>query len=82
MNYQQMIDAMSPATYRSLRRAVELGRWPDGSRLTPEQRANALQALIAWGERHLDESERVGFIDRGHKAGGSCDGPAPLKWED
>jgi len=82
MNYQQMIDAMSPATYRSLRRAVELGRWPDGSRLTPEQRANALQALIAWGERHLDETERVGFIDRGHKAGETCDSPAPLKWED
>jgi uncharacterized protein YeaC (DUF1315 family) len=82
MEYQQMIDTLSPAMYRSLRRAVELGKWPDGSRLTPEQRENALQAVIAWGERHLDENERVGFIDRGHKAGETCEDPVPLNWKE
>ncbi len=83
MDYQQMIDALSPELYRSLRRAVELGRWPDGSRLTPEQREHAMQAIIAWGERHLGETERVGYIDRGHKAGETCDDPAaePLAWK-
>ncbi len=77
-----MIDNLSPAMYRSLRRAVELGKWPDGSRLTPEQRESALQAVIAWGERHLDETDRVGYIDRGHKSGQTCDEPVPLNWEE
>ena len=84
MDYRQLIDTMTPATYRSLRRAVELGKWPDGKPLTPAQRGEALQAIIAWGELHLPPNERVGFIDKGHKAGDSRDEPpeTPLTWRD
>ncbi|MDX1733727.1 MAG: DUF1315 family protein [Halioglobus sp.] len=82
MDYQQLIENMSPELYRSLLRAVETGKWPDGRVVTPEQRENALQAVIAWGEQHLQPDERVGFIDRGHKAGDACDEPAPLKFVD
>ena len=83
MDYRQLIESMTPEIYRSLRRAVELGKWPDGRLLSPEQRGESLQALIAWGELHLPESERIGFIDRGHKAGEMCDDPAEttLKWK-
>lgn len=83
MDYQHMIESMTPETYRSLRRAVELGKWPDGRVLTSRQREHALQAVIAWGERHLSAEERVGFIDRGHKAGDRCDDPSsmPLSWK-
>jgi uncharacterized protein YeaC (DUF1315 family) len=84
MNYQQLIDNMSPEVYDSLKRAVELGRWPDGSRLSAEQRRECLQAVIAWGQRHLPAEQRVGYIDRGHKAGEVCDDPqpVPLNWRD
>ncbi|RLQ22410.1 DUF1315 family protein [Seongchinamella sediminis] len=83
MDYQQMIETMTPELYRSLRRAVELGKWPDGRPLTPEQKQSAMQAVIAWGQRHLPETKRVGYIDKGHKAGDSCDDPAetPLNWK-
>ncbi len=83
MDYQQMIASMTPQMYQNLRRAVELGKWPDGSKVTPEQRENAMQAIIAWGERHLPPAERVGFVDKGHKAGDSCDDPeeTPLNWK-
>ena len=83
MDYQQMIESMTPEQYRSLRRALELGKWPDGQKLTPEQRENAMQAVIAWGEHHLPETERVGYIDKGQKAGDSCDNPTetPLNWK-
>lgn len=83
MDYQQMIENMSPELYQSLKRAVELGKWPDGSRLTDEQRANAMQATIAWGRQHLPASEQVGFIDKGHKEGDNCDDPeeTPLNWK-
>ena len=55
---------MSRDVYENLRRAVELGRWPDGRALSAEQRATSLQAVIAWETRHLPESERSGFIAR------------------
>ena len=84
MDYQQMIDSMSPEIYHSLKGSVEKGRWPDGRSLTTEQRQNAMQAIIAWGEKHLPENERVGYIDRGHKAGDTCDDPLekPLNWRE
>ncbi len=83
MDYLQLIETMTPAIYKSLKRSVEIGKWPDGKALTPEQRREALQAVIAWGKLHLPESEQVGFIDKGHKAGESCDDPVEttLKWK-
>jgi uncharacterized protein len=84
VDYQQMIKQMTPQVYRQLQRAVEVGKWPDGRALTPQQRENALQALIAWGQQHLKPEQRVGYIDKGHKAGDTCDEPAetPLNWKD
>ncbi len=84
MDYQQLIASMSPELYERLKRAVETGRWPDGQALNPEQRENALQAIIAWSEQHLPPEQRVGFIDKGHKAGDACGDPepAPLNWKD
>lgn len=84
MDYQQLIDSMSPEIFQSLRRSVEVGKWPDGKPLTPEQRENAMQAIIAWGEKHLPRQQRVGFIDKGRKAGEVCDDPLekPLKWRE
>ena len=74
MNYKHLIDSMNHDTYQSLKQALELGKWPDGGRLTSEQKAHVMQAVIAYGERHLEESARVGFIDRGTKANGElCD---------
>ena len=47
MDYQQMIDSMTPEVFENLRRAVELGKWPDGQALNSQQRENAMQAIIA-----------------------------------
>ena len=33
-------------------------------------------------EAHLPPDQRVGFIDKGHKAGDTCDTPVPLNWKD
>lgn len=83
MDYQQMIDTLSPDTYRRLKRAVETGKWPDGKPLTPQQRDNAMHAVIAWGELHLPETDRVGYIDRGHKVAATGDQPQEtiLNWK-
>ncbi len=83
MDYRQMIATMTPEIYRSLRRALELGKWPDGSALTPQQREHTMQAVIAWGQEHLPAEQRIGYIDRGHKAGEVCDDPEvkPLNFQ-
>lgn len=82
MQYRQFIETLSPEVYERLKRAVEIGKWPDGRALTQEQRAQTLQAVIAWGELHLPPHERVGYIDPGPKAGGTCGTPLeqPLTW--
>ncbi len=84
MEYEDVISQLTPEIYQSLKRSVELGRWPDGRPVTSGQRANALQALIAWGERHLPPEQRIGYIDKGSKASSSCDTPQPepLHWRD
>ena len=84
MDYLQLIETMSPQIYQSLVRSVALGKWPDGKALTTEQRANAMQAIIAWGERHLVEQARVGYIEQKQKSGEHCDTPleTPLTWKE
>jgi uncharacterized protein YeaC (DUF1315 family) len=84
MDYLQLIETMSPEVYQNLKQSLELGKWPDGKPLTTEQRHNAMQAVIAWGEWHLPEEERVGYIDKGHKSGDTCDDPQEmtLNWKE
>ncbi len=84
MDFAELIRNITPEIYQNLKRAVELGKWPDGQPLTDEQKALSLQAIIAYDNTHHDEEERVGYIDRGHKAEGeSCgshDDTQPLKF--
>ena len=83
MDYLQLIENMSEDIYQRLLRAVELGKWPDGKALTIAQRENAMQAVIAWGEQHLPERNRVGYLEAKEKPGEICDEPeaTPLSWK-
>ena len=93
MNYQQLIANITPEIHASLKRAIEIGRWPDGRRLSDEQRALTMEAVIAYEAAHVSETERVGFIDRGKKAEDevcatheeghdhAVDEPQPLRWK-
>lgn len=71
--FLELIGNITPEIHASLKRAVELGRWPDGERLAREQVELCLQAIILYEERHLPESERTGFVER--PAGPSACGP-------
>lgn len=72
---QQMLSALNPDIVARLKLAVEIGKWPDGRRLTTGQRETCMQAVIVWESRHLPEEQRVGYIDKGEKEGESCDHP-------
>ena len=57
-----LLDNITPEVYEALKRAVELGKWPNGVRLTAGQRETCLQAVIYYDGRHKAEHERVGYI--------------------
>jgi uncharacterized protein YeaC (DUF1315 family) len=86
MNLQQLLSGITPDIYDNLKRAVELGKWPDGKRLQPEQRELCMQAMIAYERRHLPPEQQTGYIEpKPHEHCGSDDAqqdhePAPLKW--
>ena len=64
-SFEALLAGMTPEIHEHLKLAVELGKWPNGERLTPEQVELCLQAVIAWDLKNLPESERVAYIDRG-----------------
>lgn len=78
-DFARIAGQMGRDVYEGLRRAVELGRWPDGRLLTAEQRQTSLQAIIAWETIHLPEQERAGYIE---KPGCASDGhdEQPVNW--
>ena len=52
MDFNAILEMITPEVHGSLRRAVEIGKWADGVALTREQRELCLQAVIAWEARH------------------------------
>ena len=80
MNFEKLISSMTPDIHASLKRAIELGKWPDGKALTQEQKELCMEAVINYEQKFLPEEERVGYIDRGSKADGEmCDDDKPAK---
>ena len=74
MELKDIVAAMTAETRENLALAVEIGRWPDGSKLSEQQKSSSLQAIIAWdsyyGEK-TDEPFRVqkgGVFNRGVKS--------------
>ncbi|MBJ7538163.1 YeaC family protein [Marinomonas transparens] len=86
MNFKEMIDNMSPEVYVRLKQAVELGKWPNGVRLTDEQKELCLQAVITYDYTNKPEKERVGYIDtevhQGCDSKTSTNEHETIKWVD
>jgi len=87
MDLAQLINNITPDIYQRLKTALEIGKWPDGRVLTQEQKELCMEAIIHYEHVNVSETEKTGYIDRGHKAEGEmCDSPednaqpSPLKW--
>lgn len=88
--FKKVIQQMDNGTYKNLKRAVELGKWPDGRVLTQQQRETSMQAVIAYElEHNVVADQRTGFVDtsssdchddEGNHVG-SGDTSQPLKWQ-
>ncbi|WP_447747891.1 YeaC family protein [Pseudomonas nicosulfuronedens] len=61
-SFAEMIQNITPDIYESLKLAVEIGKWPDGRKLTVEQKELSLQAMIAWELDNLPEDQHTGYM--------------------
>jgi len=64
MNIDEIVSNMTPEIYQRLATAVELGKWPDGVALTPEQKENSLQLVMLWQARNNVQAQHM-TIDTG-----------------
>ncbi|MBQ0754337.1 MAG: DUF1315 family protein [Gammaproteobacteria bacterium] len=60
--FRSVVRQLTPEIYENMRRAVELGRWPDGRTVSPQQRETCMQAIIAWEAEHVPEEQRTGYM--------------------
>ncbi|UTF60712.1 YeaC family protein [Gilvimarinus sp. DA14] len=85
-DFNQLLASLTPEIYANMKRAVELGKWPDGRVLTSEQRELCMQAVIAYEHQHLPAEQHTGYIPpQPHSHCGSSDDDSdietPLKWQ-
>ena len=83
MDIKQFVEKLDLPMYERLKSAIELGKWPDGTKLLPEQKAAALQAIIAFEiEIGLPPEDRTGYLPSKESP---CDSVSkkeePIKWQ-
>jgi hypothetical protein len=59
MDVDALLAAMTPEVYQRLMTAVELGKWPDGTVLSPEQKESSLQMVMLWQARNNHHPEHM-----------------------
>ncbi|RLV59641.1 DUF1315 family protein [Parashewanella curva] len=57
MDLHKIIDDMPEEVYQRMRSAMELGKWENGVALTEEQREHALQVVMLYQARHLEQTD-------------------------
>jgi len=85
MNFEELLASITPDIYDNLCRSVEQGKWPDGRRLTDDQRETCLQAIIAYDAANKPREDRVGYLPPKEKhCDSNSDKPVgqPIKWRD
>ncbi len=89
MNFEKLIDSITPEIYQSLKTGLELGKWADGNKLTAQQKEHTMQAIIGYEQKHFATEERTGYVPPKPKKAEPCDKDdnkseveMPLKWQD
>ena len=58
---------MTPEIRDNFSRAIEIGRWADGSKLSDEQRAICMRAVITWDANYAEETDEPFKVQKGGK---------------
>ncbi len=62
--FTQIAQQLDPLIYQRFKRALELGKWPDGRAVTKEQREICMQAVISYEEANVPEELRTGYMQQ------------------
>lgn len=83
MNIEETLKVMTPDLYQRFKRAIELGKWSDGRRLSQDQLATCIQSVIAYEMQHLPPQERTGYVPPKSIDcdTGTDDQPQTLNWQ-
>lgn len=57
MDFNLLVQAMSPETYEKLAESVATGRWADGNLMSEVQREHSLQLVMAYQSQVLKSEE-------------------------
>ncbi len=60
---KDLLDNISPEVYQNLKRAVELGKWSTGVKISSEQRDLCMQAIIVYEKKNLPPDQHTGYIE-------------------
>ncbi|WP_020209631.1 YeaC family protein [Gilvimarinus chinensis] len=86
-DFKQVLSSLTPEIYTNMKRAIELGKWPDGRVLTAEQRELCMQAVIAYEHDNLPAEQHTGYIPPkphshcGEAGDNDPNTETPLKWQ-
>ena len=66
----ELVESLTPDMVNDLKRAIEIGKFPDNRAVSEEQRELMIEATILYDALKLPEEERTGFIHRKKRASG------------
>ena len=64
---EELLASMNQQIRDQLSQSVELGKWPDGRKLTEQQKENSLQAVILWDSVNGQETDEPFKVMKGGK---------------
>lgn len=67
-SFTEQAQALDEQAYQALKQALELGKWPNGERLSREQQEICMQTIISYEALHLPEEQRSGYMPQGCKS--------------
>lgn len=74
MHKNDILAQLNPEIIEKFRRAIEIGKWENGEKLSLEQKQTCMQAVMIWEHEYLPVQERTGYIHKPIKKDGTIVG--------
>ncbi|CAH0526545.1 YeaC family protein [Vibrio hippocampi] len=68
MDIEKLLEAMTPEIVERLMYATETGRWPEGGKLSQQQRDSCMQAVMLYQSRHNSDAQHMSVAEGGEVA--------------
>lgn len=62
MDYTEKVSNLNSDVIEKMKTAIELGRWGNGDKLTPQQTESAMQAVMLWEAKHKGNDDAEPFV--------------------